>query len=149
RAVSPAAYLPGRSDTKSCTDCHLSQADDNNAIMAQLVMHGTNYVNFIGRYCWVGAGEHGLAAIVVTERDEPQAVLGSTLHEIAYPDNYREHLNRGGRLEHAHEHPGQDIGEHGVRPEILSLQSRGEFLYAACGEAGLRVFDIAFIDNKG
>ena len=26
---------------------------------------------------------------------------------------------------------------------------RGEYLYAACGEAGLRVFDIAFIDHKG
>src|SRR5207302_4170115 len=26
---------------------------------------------------------------------------------------------------------------------------RGEFLYAACGEGGLRVFDIAFVDNKG
>ena len=28
-------------------------------------------------------------------------------------------------------------------------QARGEYLYAACGESGLRVFDIAFIDNKG
>src|SRR4029077_10514715 len=35
------------------------------------------------------------------------------------------------------------------RPEILSLQARGEYVYAACGEAGLRVFDIAFIDHKG
>ena len=34
------------------------------------------------------------------------------------------------------------------KPEILSLQHRGEFLYAACGEGGLRVFDIAFIDHK-
>ena len=34
-------------------------------------------------------------------------------------------------------------------PEILSLQARGEFVYAACGEAGLRIFDIAFIDHKG
>ena len=54
--------------------------------MAQLLMQGTNYVNFIGRYCWVAAGEHGLAAVVVTERDEPQAVIGSSLHELAYPD---------------------------------------------------------------
>ena len=29
------------------------------------------------------------------------------------------------------------------------MQARGEYLYAACGEAGLRVFDIAFIDDKG
>ena len=29
------------------------------------------------------------------------------------------------------------------------MQTRGEYLYAACGEDGLRVFDIAFIDDKG
>ena len=28
------------------------------------------------------------------------------------------------------------------------MQNRGEFLYAACGEYGMRVFDIAFIDDK-
>ena len=112
-------------------------------------MQGTNYVNFIGRYCWVAAGAHGLAGVVVTERDEPQAVIGSSLHHLAYPDRYRSHVARGGRLEHAHQHPGQDVGELHYHPEILSLQARGEFLYAACGEAGLRIFDIAFIDHKG
>ena len=61
RAVAPEAYLPGRNETKQCTDCHVSNDNDNNAIMAQLLMQGTNYVNFIGRYCWVAAGEHGLA----------------------------------------------------------------------------------------
>ena len=34
------------------------------------------------------------------------------------------------------------------KPEILDLQHRGEYLYAACGHGGLRVFDIAFIDHK-
>ena len=149
RAQSPAHYLPGRSETKSCTDCHLSASNDNNAIMAQLLMHGTNYVNFIGRYCWVAAGEHGLAAVVVTERDEPQAVLGSSLHSIAFPDNYRKHIANRSELEHAHEHPGRDIAERRLQPEVLSIQARGEFLYAACGEAGLRIFDIAFVDHKG
>jgi hypothetical protein len=143
----------GAGETKMCTDCHLSTNDDNNAIMAQLLMHGTGFVNFIGRYCWVGAGDHGLAAVVVTERDEPQAVIGSRLHELAYPDRYEEHLKRGGELEHGHEHPGKDIGEalsvHAPKAEVLGLQARGEFLYAACGEAGMRVFDIAFIDHKG
>ncbi len=149
RAISPGAYLPGHSDTKMCTDCHLSKNNDNNAIMAQLLMQGTNYVNFIGRYCWVAAGEHGLAAVVVTERDEPQAVIGSALHKLAYPDRFGEHQKRGQRLEHAHEHPGTDVSERHLHPEILSLQARGEYLYAACGEAGLRLFDIAFIDHKG
>ncbi len=149
RAPNPGAYLPGRSDTKTCTDCHVSRNEDNNAIMAQLLMHGTNYVNFIGRYCWVGLGDHGLGAVPVTERDEPQAVFGSTLHQMAYPDNYREHLARGGALEHPHEHSGRDVIERIRQPEILSIQARGEYLYAACGESGMRVFDIAFIDHKG
>jgi hypothetical protein len=149
RPISPASLRPGRSETKSCTDCHLSSARDNNAILAQLLMQGTNYTNFIGRYCWVAAGEHGLAGVVVTERDEPQTVIGSSLHATAYPDNYKRHLEHHGELEHAHEHPGRDIGERHRKPEVLSLQARGEFLYAACGEAGLRVFDIAFIDHKG
>jgi hypothetical protein len=34
------------------------------------------------------------------------------------------------------------------KANILQVQPRGEYLYAACGEDGLRVFDIAFIDNK-
>src|SRR5262249_10944970 len=33
--------------------------------------------------------------------------------------------------------------------EVLAVQARGEYLYAACGADGLRVFDIAQIDNKG
>jgi hypothetical protein len=143
----------GKDGTKQCTDCHLSKNDDNNAIMAQLLMHGTNYLNFIGRYCWVAEGDHGLEAVVVTERDEPQTVIGSSFHRVAFPDDFAKHLQRGRMLEHAHEHPGLDISEQilhpGKRTEILSLQARGEYLYAACGEGGLRVFDIAFIDHKG
>ena len=146
------AFRPGTTETKMCTDCHVSKNNDNNAIMAQLVMQGTNYVNFIGRYCWVGAGEHGLAAVEVTERDEPQAVIGSSLHRLAFPDFFNEHAKHKGTLQHAHEHPGRDVSDaviHPLRqPEILSLQHRGEYLYAACGTGGLRVFDIAFIDDK-
>jgi hypothetical protein len=142
----------GAGETKMCTDCHLSKTEDNNAIMAQLLMHGTNYVNFIGQYCWVAAGEHGLEAVTVTERSEPQAVLGSTLHKYAYPDYYHKFEEHGRKLEIAHEHPGKDISENLFRPfrkpEILSLQHRGEYLYAACGKGGLRIFDIAFIDDK-
>ncbi len=59
RAVHAENYLPGRGETKQCTDCHVSAKEDNNAIMAQLLMQGTNYVNFIGKYAWVAAGEHG------------------------------------------------------------------------------------------
>src|SRR5438552_2898303 len=55
RLLDPDGYKPGRSETKTCTDCHLSKQDDNNAVMAQLLMHGTGYVNFMGKYCWVAA----------------------------------------------------------------------------------------------
>src|SRR5205807_7582927 len=77
---------------------------------------------------------------------------GSKLHSLAFPDHFKKHHAHGYKLEHAHEHPGIDIGEKLLHPlrkaEVLSVQPRGEYLYAACGEAGVRVFDIAFIDNK-
>ncbi len=152
RYLRPESYMPGRSETKSCTDCHVSKTEDNNAILAQLFMQGTGYVNFMGRYCWVAAREHGLHGVVVTEQDEPQAVIGSYLHRLAFPDFFRLHHERGYRLEHAHEHPGLDIGDKLLHPlrkaNVLQVQPRGEYLYAACGEGGVRVFDIAFIDNK-
>lgn len=152
RPAHPDANHAGRSETKSCTDCHLSKKNDNNAIMAQLLMQGTGYVNFMGRYTWVAAKEHGLHGVVVTEQEEPQAVIGSKLHELAFPDYFRKHQHNNYRLQHAHEHTGRDIGERLKHPfkkaDVLQVQARGEYLYAACGADGLRVFDIAFIDNK-
>jgi hypothetical protein len=143
----------GKGATKKCTDCHVSRDEDNNAIMAQLLMQGTNYVNFIGRYCWVACGGHGLNAVEVTEREEPQAVIGSHLHRLAFPDNFAEHQAGGQILKYAQEHPGKDISDNLFHPlrktEVLAVQNRGEYLYAACGEGGLRVFDIAFIEDKG
>jgi hypothetical protein len=142
----------GRGDTKMCTDCHVSRNNDNNAIMGQLLMLGTGYLNLIGKYCWVAEGEHGLEAVVVTERDEPEAVMGSYLHHLAFPDYYAEHVRNGGELKYSHHHPGHDVSDPLFHPhmksEILQVQNRGEFMYAACGEAGVRVFDIAFIDDK-
>ncbi len=154
REAHPEAARLAKSETKMCTDCHVSDRNDNNAIMAQLLMQGTNFTNFIGKYCWVAAGEHGLEAVVVTETEEPQAVIGSSLHRIAYPDNYRKHVQEGGELKHSHEHPGigiwaQMAGPLAEKPKINMVQLRGEYLYAACGPAGLKVFDVAFIDHKG
>src|SRR5262249_33977860 len=118
-----------------------------------LLMHGTNYLNWIGKYAWMAAGEHGLFAVQVTERDEPQAVIGSYLHKLAYPEDFCKHEEHGKLLETAYEHPGRDIIENLTRPfcktEILGVQLRGEYLYAACGSAGLKVFDVAFLDHKG
>jgi hypothetical protein len=142
----------GKDGTKQCTDCHVSKANDNNAWMAQLLMHGTNYLNFMGRFAWVAAGEHGLAAVEVSERDEPQAVIGSTLHELAFPERFHKFCEHGRELKHAHEHPGTDVSQDILKPfrkpEILQVQLRGEYLLAACGEGGLRAFDVAFTDDK-
>jgi hypothetical protein len=134
-------HTVGASETKVCTDCHISKQNDNNAVMAQLLMLGTNFVNFIGRFAWVASGEHGIHAVVVTERDEPQAVIGSSLHKIAYPEEYQKHVKREDRL--------TEVYEHAANGTALAIQVRGEYAYVANGPGGLRVYDIANIDNKG
>lgn len=73
--------------------------------MAQLLLQGTNFVNFFGRHVYVATEDHGLKAIVVSEKDEPQAVIGSDLHELAYPEEYEEHVARGRQLDE-HDHHG-------------------------------------------
>ncbi len=129
-----------KTETRTCTDCHLSEKNDNNAWMAQVLLQGTNFVNFIGKFAYVATGEHGFEAVEVTESDEPQAVIGSYLHKLAYPDYYKNHLLKGRNLAAAHHHGGTNI---------QSLQLRGEYLYSANGEDGFRVYDVANIDNKG
>jgi hypothetical protein len=126
-------------ETKQCSDCHVSAANDNNAWMAQLLLQGTNFMNFMGRYVYVATGHHGLEAVAVAEHDEPNAIYGSDLHRIAYPDNYKKFVARGRELRTTYEHPGT----------VLDVQARGEYAYAAQGKGGFRVFDIANIDNKG
>lgn len=139
----------GAGTTKLCADCHIAETNDNNAWMAQLLLQGTNFVNFFGRYVYVATGSAGLEAVAVTEHDEPQAVYGSRLHEIAYPDEYRRFVERGRDLaDHA---LNQSMFHHGAGwgNEILDLQLRGEYLYTARGRGGLYVYDVANIDNKG
>ncbi len=129
-----------KTETKTCTDCHLSAAGDNNALMAQLLMQGTGFMNFMFRWVYVGT-EGGVEAIVVTERDEPQAVIGSSLHEAAYPANHRRHAAAGRQLDRDHVFHSTE----GAR----SVQLRGEYLYVADGPGGLRILDVAQIDQKG
>jgi hypothetical protein len=129
-----------KTETKTCTDCHLSKDNDNNAIMAQLLLLGTNFVNFVGYNAWVGT-ENMIEAVRVTEWDEPQAVLGSYLHQYAYPDWYKQHLAHGRVLQEAYGHrTGGEVG---------CLQLRGEYLYVAQGEEGFEAYDVANIANKG
>ncbi|MBU6253421.1 MAG: hypothetical protein KGN98_09530, partial [Alphaproteobacteria bacterium] len=150
-------------ETKTCSDCHVSVDNDNNAIMAQLLLQGTNFVNFVGMYTWTGL-EGGIEAVRVTENDEPQAVFGSYLHKYAYPDFYRAHVERNGR-ELINWTRGKSFdkrlrGETGLKEIIRNetkatsdavrcLQMRGEYLYVAEGSAGFRAYDIASVANKG
>lgn len=146
--------VSGKGTTKMCTDCHISKKDDNNAIMAQLMMHGTGFMNFIGRFAYVGAGEHGLFAVEVSERGEPQTVIGSSMHKLAWPEEHEKHEKKHDRiLKGYREHPGKDIIQNVAHPfrknNITALLARGEYLYAACGEGGIRIFDISMVDHKG
>jgi hypothetical protein len=90
-----------KTETKGCADCHLSAAGDNNAIMAQLLLQGTGFVNFVGFNAWLGEERH-VEAVQVTEWEEPQAVIGSYLHRYAYPDWFAAHEKRERRLPEAH-----------------------------------------------
>jgi LVIVD repeat len=152
-----------RTETKQCTDCHLSAANDNNAIMAQLMLHGTNFINFVGMHAWSGL-ENGFQATRVTEWDEPQAVIGSYLHRYAYPDYFRMHVDRNSRelrnwvrgrtFDRNASGETQALEEfanvvQGTSGAVRCLQNRGEYMFVAEGRGGFRVYDIASIGNKG
>jgi hypothetical protein len=127
-------------ESQTCSDCHVSKDGDNNAWLAQTYLQGTNFVNFMGRYVFVAAGE-ALEAVAVTEHSEPQAVYGSNLHRLAYKNNFEKFVGGGRELKEYYENKG--------RPEVLGVQVRGEYAYVAAGKGGLRVYDVAQIDHKG
>jgi len=133
------AHTVRKTETKQCEDCHLSKNNDNNAIMAQLLMYGTGFVNFLGHIAYVG-GEQHITGVQVTEWDEPQAVIGSYLQKYAYPDYFAQHQSNEGVLQHGYPHTS------GVSQ---CLQLRGEYLFVAEGEKGTQVYDVASIANKG
>jgi hypothetical protein len=150
-------------ETKTCSDCHLSKADDNNAIMAQLMLLGTNYVNFVGLHAWTGL-EGGVEAVRVTEWNEPQTVIGSYLQKYAYPDYYRLHVEQNGRelknwvrgktLDGKLSGERDSIEEfrnstHATGGRVGCLQLRGEYLFVAEGKGGFRAYDVASVANKG
>lgn len=125
-------------ETKACDDCHISSRNDNNAWMAQVLLQGTDLLNFMGRYIYVANGAKGFDAIAVAEHDEPPAIIGSYLQRVAYPEDYRQHIARDRELKEAYHHEG----------EVLDVQLRGEYLYAALGKGGFRAYDVANVDNK-
>src|SRR5467141_2477828 len=107
--------------------------------MAQVLLQGTNFMNFMGRYIFVATGNKGFEAITVAEHDEPEAIYGSDLQRLAYPDNYKKFVAGKRELAPVAEHEGT----------IFDIQARGEYAYTANGKGGMRVYDIANIDNKG
>src|SRR5207302_9611303 len=46
-------------ETKTCRDCHVSQAYDNNAWMAQAIVQCTIFLDFFGRYVSHAEGGRG------------------------------------------------------------------------------------------
>src|SRR5713101_4074820 len=125
-------------ETKQCSDCHVTAQNDNNAWMAQLLLQGTNFMNFMGRYIYVADGKGGFEGIAVAEHDEPEAIYGSDLQRVAYPDNFKKFVGHHRELSANAGHSGN----------VFDIQARGEYAYAALGPGGLRVYDIANIDNK-
>ena len=125
-------------ETKGCTDCHVSKNGDNNAWMAQLLVQGTNFLNFMGKYIYVAGGKEGFEAVPVAASTEPPVIAGSDFQKLAYPADYKKFVDGGRMIKHAVEHEG----------DVLDVQLRGEYLYAAMGKDGFRVFDVANIDIK-
>jgi hypothetical protein len=128
-----------KTETKTCSDCHLAKNGDNNAIVAQTLGYGTQYINFLGFHAYVGS-QGSVSAVQVTEWEEPQAVIGSYLHRYAYPKWYDDHEKRERQL---------TIGETRSSGTAQCLQLRGEYLFVAEGSKGMRVYDVASIGNKG
>jgi hypothetical protein len=125
-------------ETRACDDCHISNRNDNNAWMAQVLLQGTNLLNLMGRYIYVADGAKGFDAVAVAEHEEPPAIIGSYLQRVAYPDDFKQHVAHDRQLKEAYHHLGN----------VLDLQLRGEYLYAALGKGGFRIYDVANIDNK-
>ena len=125
-------------ETRTCSDCHVSAKGDNNAWLAQVTLQGGGFMNFEGRYIYVASGKGGYQAVAVAEHEEPPTIFGSDFQKIAYPSNYQKFLRGGSRLGQSYRHEGN----------VLDVQVRGEYLYAAMGEEGIRVFDVANIDDK-
>ena len=96
-------------------------------------------MNFLGRYIYVATGSHGFEAIAVAEHDEPEAIYGSDLQRVAYPANFKSFVAHKRQLSAVASHSGN----------VLDIQARGEYAYAATGKGGLRIYDVANIDNKG
>ena len=130
----------GKGNTKGCTDCHISEAGDNNAVISQVLGLGAKAYDFLGRYAMVATGEKGIEAVqVASTADFPSPIIGSNMHRITEPDAYREHFANDGCLDFSLRYDTQDA---------RNIVKIGEWCLVADGSRGLRVMDIANIHNK-
>jgi hypothetical protein len=148
-------------ETKTCTECHVSVNNDNNAVVAKMYGFGVRSVDFVGRYVYVGECEKGFEAHRVTCQEEfPEPLIGSELHRLVNPDSYNVHVSHGGVVDYKNlgqsrhrrdpESPDDPDGWvvcHRTK-DCRSLQRYGEFLLVADGPAGFRCYDIANVANK-
>jgi hypothetical protein len=126
-------------ETRTCTDCHMAPDASNNAMLATAFGFGSNSLTFMGTYVYIAENGRGVTAIEVTEGREPQPVIGSNFHRILRPESYDRFVAGGRRLPNAYARRA---------PRVLSVATRGEYLLAAEGPDGVRLYDVADINNK-
>ena len=80
-----------RKETKRCTDCHVSPRRRQQRLDGAAAHAGHELRELHRPLRLGGRGQRGFEAVAVTERDEPQAVIGSHLHELAYPADFDAH----------------------------------------------------------
>ena len=88
------------------------------------------------------ARRSSVAAVQVTEWDEPQAVIGSYLHQYAYPDWFAQHQKRELRLP-------TDRRRTTPRAPRAACNCAASTCTLPKVAGGMRVYDVASIANKG
>ena len=146
-------------ETRQCTDCHLSKTGDNNARLAVSLGFGANALTFMGTYVYLAEQGRGITGVRVTDGREPQPVIGSNFHKVLCAERYEKSEAAERRVKAAYgctesfekfEAGGRHLRTAYSRhaPRVQSVATRGEYLLAAEGPAGLKLYDIANINNK-
>ena len=151
-------------ETKTCTDCHVSAANDNNAIMAQLLLQGTNFVNFVGlqRLGRAGGRLRGGAGHRMGRAAGGDRLLSAALRlSRLLPAARRAEPSRADQLDARRDASTATCRARPIRSSSSATSSRAPAAgSAACrfaanicsspkGEGGFRVYDVAAIANKG
>ena len=120
-----------RKETKGCTDCHVSQRNDNNAWMSHAAAAGHEFAELHGPLClrrrparrvsrpwpWPSTTSRRPSSAATCSAWPIPTIIASTSHASA---------NSQTRTT--------------TRRNVLDVQLRGEYLYAAMGKGGFRVF---------